>query len=101
MLGVTGRQYEAVAVQPVRIGGVIPQPARVQPRRERRQRHGRPRMTGSSVLDGVGSQEPDRVDRLALDPRREARVIAVPDGDDVVAPCGGGGGGHGWSFVMW
>jgi hypothetical protein len=62
-----GRQHEAIAVGPVRLGGVVAHDARVEDVCERRQGHGRARMTRVRLLDRVHGEAADHVDGTALE----------------------------------
>jgi hypothetical protein len=68
------------------------QPTRVQPCRKGRERHGGARVPGTGALDGVGGQEPDGIDRITLDSRRDRRVLSVAAGYDIVTQFAGQGG---------
>ena len=64
--GVSGREHEAVAVGPVRIGRVVAQVAVPQGVGDRRQRHRRPRMPRVRLLDRIDRERPDGVDGEGL-----------------------------------
>jgi hypothetical protein len=61
---VAGGEDKAVAVEPVRVLGVVPHDLVVEDVAHGRASHGEPRVAGVGLLDGVDGQEPDRVDRL-------------------------------------
>ena len=65
--GVPGREHEAVAVGPGRVGGVVVHALAVQDVRDRRERHRGPGMTGVGLLHRVHREAADRVDRERLD----------------------------------
>ena len=65
--GVAGREHEAVAVGPDRVGGVEAQVALPERVGDRGQRHRRPRMPGVGLLDRVDRERPDRVDAELVD----------------------------------
>ena len=58
---VTGRQHEAIAVRPRRIGGIEFEEAREQDGGDVSHAHRHARMTGLRLLDGVDRQEADGV----------------------------------------
>ena len=60
--GMAGGQHEAIPVRPVGIGGVVAHDARPQDMGQRRQGHGRARVTGVRLLRGVHRQPPNDVD---------------------------------------
>ena len=60
---VPGREHEAVAVEPVRVGRVVLHHPRVQQVRQRGEGHRRAGMAGLGLLDGVHRERADRVDR--------------------------------------
>ena len=66
---VAGREHEAVAVRPDRIGGVEPQKALPQRVGDGGHRHRRAGMARVGLLDGVDRQRPDRVDAERVDVR--------------------------------
>ena len=72
--GVPSREDEPVAVGPVGLGGVVAHDAGVEHVGQRREGHGRPRMSGVGLLDGVHRQPPDHVDGLGLEVVRHARL---------------------------
>jgi hypothetical protein len=61
---VAGGENKAVAVEPVRVLGVVAHDLIVEDVSHGRAPHGEPRVAGVGLLDGVDGQEPDRVDRL-------------------------------------
>ena len=65
--GVPGREHEAVAVGPDRVGGVEAQEALPERVGDRRQRHRRPGMARVGLLDRVDRQRADRVDAELVD----------------------------------
>ena len=67
--GVPGRQHEAVAVRPDRIGGVEAQEALPQRVGDGGHRHRRPGVARVRLLDRVDRQRPDRVDAERVDVR--------------------------------
>ena len=70
---VAGRQYEAVAVGPFRVGGVELEDVAEQHRGEVRRAHGQAGMTAFGLLDRVDRQEADRVrHRVVRDLSRHA-----------------------------
>ncbi len=71
-----GREHEAVAVEPVRVGRVVLHQPRVEQVRDRRERHGSAGMAGVRLLDRVHRERADGVDAELVEVRR------------------GGGGGH-------
>ena len=60
--GMAGGQHEAIPVRPVGIGGVVAHDARPQDMGQRRQGHGRARVTGVRLLRGVHRQTTNDVD---------------------------------------
>ncbi len=84
--GVAGREHEAVAVEPVRVGRVVLHDARVEQIRERGERHGRAGMPRLRLLHGVHRQGADRVDGELVQLRAAGRhsapsvVVACRDG---------------------
>ena len=67
--GVAGREDEAVAVRPVRVGRVVPHHPPVEQVGERRKRHRGAGMAGVRLLHAVHRERADRVDRKLLDLR--------------------------------
>ena len=65
--GVPGAQHEAVAVEPVRVRGVVLHHLRVERVGHRRERHRRARMARVRLLDRVHRQGPDGVDGQLLE----------------------------------
>ncbi len=59
---VARREHEAVAIRPLRVGGVVLHDPRVEQVRGRREPERRARMPGVGSLDGVDRQGADRVD---------------------------------------
>jgi hypothetical protein len=64
--GVAHREHEPVPAQPVRVGGVVPQPFVEQQVGGGRHAHRRPRVAVADLLDGVHREHPDRVDDPAV-----------------------------------
>ena len=65
--GVAGRQDEAVAVRPVRVGRGVPEEPRPEGVGHRRRAHRGARMAGVRLLDAIDREGPDRVDREAVE----------------------------------
>ncbi len=65
--GVAAGQDEPVARDPVGVGGVVAHHLLEQQVGHRRQAHRRPRVTVAHLLHGVHRQDPDGVDRLAVE----------------------------------
>ncbi len=70
--GVPGREHEAVAVRPDRVGRVEAEEALPERVRNRRDPDGRPRMAGVRSLDRVDAERPDR---------RDARLVELAYAD--------------------
>ena len=64
---VAGREHEAVAVRPARIGGVVSHALAVEDVGDGRERHGGSRVAGVGLLDRVHGEAADGVDRELLD----------------------------------
>ena len=65
--GVPGREHEAVAVGPGRVGWVVAHALAVEDVGDRRERHGGARVTGVGLLHRVHGEAADGVDRERLD----------------------------------
>ncbi len=65
--GVAGREHEAVAVRPDRVGRVVAQVVLPELVGDGRQRHRRPGVAGVRLLDGVHREGADRVDCELID----------------------------------
>jgi len=65
--GVPGGEHEAVAVRPLRVGGVVAQKLAVDQVGHRSQRHRRARVAGVRLLHRVHGQNADGVDRQLLE----------------------------------
>ena len=64
---VSGGQHEAIAIQPVRVGGVVAQVLGPKHIRKRRERHWSTRVARVGLLDGVHGQNSDRIDAEILE----------------------------------
>ena len=60
--GITGRQYEPIAIEPLRILRIVPEVTRPEHVRHRRGTHRHARMSGVRPLHDINRQHPDRVD---------------------------------------
>ena len=64
---VSGRQHEAIAIQPIGIGGIVAEVLGPEHVRERRQRHWSARMSRVGFLDRIHRQDSDRIDAEILE----------------------------------
>src|SRR6185503_3819262 len=70
-------QYEAVAIGPDGISGIIAKDALPQRIRNRRQRHWRPRMAGVGLLNSIHGKSADCIDRELVDVTCVLDVLAL------------------------
>ena len=66
---VSARQYDAIAIRPVRIGGIVFEVSRPQRIGEGRERHRRSGMSGFRCLDGVHGKRTHGVDAEVVEAR--------------------------------
>ena len=71
-------QHEAVAVEPVRVRGVVLHHPRVEQVGERCEGHRRARVTGVGLLHGIHRERPDRVDARSSIVRVSLASVVMP-----------------------
>ena len=99
----SGRQNEAIPIEPVRILGVVFHDLIVENMTHRRTAHGQTRVTGISFLNRINGQESDRVDGLLNEGSFSGGAQCLSDGssNDLAAVVGGPGAVGGAGKARW